>query len=150
MTEIEHTPTTPPLEVRRCQHLFQLKFPEVQCSTNSFMLQPAHIAMYKPHYQYQALQKNHDIRILTLDPGQQDDLLTGTLQVVPIDSAGSYEAVSYVRADPGPAKCIYEILIRSDDGNEGYLMLRGARYLGLFVVCAFWNGHVGSGLTSVA
>lgn len=86
--------------------------------------------MDKLHYQYQALQKNHDIRILTLDPGQQDDLLTGTLQVVPIDSAGSYEAVSYVWADPGPAKCRYEILIRSDDGNEGYLMLRGGSIFG--------------------
>jgi len=46
--------------------------------------------MEKPQYQYQPLQNNDTIRILTLDPGQRGDPLTGTLEVVPIDAAGSY------------------------------------------------------------
>jgi hypothetical protein len=81
--------------------------------------------MEKSQHQYQPLQNNDTIRIFTLDPGQQGDPLTGTLEAVPIDSAGSYEAVSYVWADPGPPNSAYDILIRDGDGNEGLLVLRG-------------------------
>jgi Heterokaryon incompatibility protein (HET) len=81
--------------------------------------------MEKPQYQYQPLQNNNTIRILKLDPGQRGDPLTGTLEVVPIDSAGSYEALSYVWADPGPPNATYDILIRDTDNNEGLLELRG-------------------------
>lgn len=81
--------------------------------------------MEKARYQYQPLQNNDNIRILTLNPGTHGDLLAGTLEPVPIDSAGSYEAVSYVWADPGPSNNKYEILIRDSDDNEGLLVLRG-------------------------
>ena len=81
--------------------------------------------MEKAQLQYQTLQKNDTIRILTLDPGQQGDPLTGTLEAVSIDSAGFYEAVSYVWADPGPPNNAYDILIRDRDDNKGLLMLRG-------------------------
>jgi len=81
--------------------------------------------MEKPQYQYQPLQNNDTIRILTLDPSQRGDPLTGTLEVVPIDAAGSYEALSYVWADPGPPNATYDILIRDGDNNEGLLELRG-------------------------
>ncbi|KAK2603103.1 hypothetical protein N8I77_009585 [Diaporthe amygdali] len=88
------------------------------------MPQPAQIAMHKRQHQYKALAIRNTIRILTLEPGQEDDLLTGTLQAVHIDSAGSYEALSYVWSDPGPADCGYEILIRDGD-SQGFLTLRG-------------------------
>ncbi len=81
--------------------------------------------MEKAQHEYQPLQNNDTIRILTLDPGQQGDPLTGTLETVPFNSAGSYEAVSYVWADPGPQNSAYDILIRDGDDNEGLLMLRG-------------------------
>ncbi|GAW14007.1 hypothetical protein ANO14919_033990 [Xylariales sp. No.14919] len=78
-------------------------------------------------YKYQPLQNKNTIRILTLDPGKQghDDQLTGLLEIVSIDSAGSYEAVSYVWADPGPPNTAYNILIHSSDNHGGLLMLRG-------------------------
>jgi hypothetical protein len=81
--------------------------------------------MEKAQHQYRPLENNNTIRILTLDPGQQGDPLTGTLEAVPIDSAGRYEALSYVWADPGPPNSAYDILIRDGDGNEGLLVLRG-------------------------
>lgn len=62
--------------------------------------------------------------MLNINPRQQDNLLTGTLEAVPINSIGSYKAVSYVWADGGPADCKYEILIRDGD-KEGFLTLRG-------------------------
>lgn len=62
--------------------------------------------------------------MLTLDPGQHDDPLTGTLQAIPIDSAGYYEVISYVWADPGPGNFRYEMTIR-DGHHDGILMLRG-------------------------
>lgn len=80
--------------------------------------------MSKHQYQYEALQDSHTIRMLTLDPGQHDDPLTGTLQAIPIDSAGYYEVISYVWADPGPGNFRYEMKIR-DGYEEGILMLRG-------------------------
>lgn len=87
--------------------------------------------MHKRQHQYTALAIRNTIRILTLEPGQEDDLLTGTLQAVHIDSAGSYEALSYVWSDPGPADCGYEILIRDGD-SQGFLTLRrGSIYAAL-------------------
>ncbi|KAL8387847.1 hypothetical protein RB595_009632 [Gaeumannomyces hyphopodioides] len=82
--------------------------------------------MGKAQYQYQPLGENDTIRILILDPGKQGDPLTGALEAVPIDSAGSYEALSYVWAEPGPPDCAYEILIRNgDDDDEAPLVLKG-------------------------
>jgi Heterokaryon incompatibility protein (HET) len=86
--------------------------------------QLAQTSMEKAQHQYQPLENNDTIRILTLDSGQQGDPLTGTLEAVPIDSAGSYEALSYVWADPGPPNSAYNILVRDGD-NEGLLVLRG-------------------------
>jgi hypothetical protein len=76
-------------------------------------------------YRYQPLQNNDTIRILTLDSGQPYDPLTGSLQAVPMDLAGSYEAVSYVWAEPGLPETAYEIDIRNGDGNSEVLALRG-------------------------
>jgi hypothetical protein len=81
--------------------------------------------MGKAQYQYQPLGKNGTIRILTLDPGKQSDPLRGELEAVPIDSAGSYEALSYVWAEPGPLDSAYEILIRNSNDEEALLVLRG-------------------------
>ncbi|KAI0402997.1 heterokaryon incompatibility protein-domain-containing protein [Xylaria palmicola] len=81
--------------------------------------------MKKAQYQYQPLQYDDIIRILTLAPGQRGDSLRATLEVVPIDYAGSYEAVSYVWADPGLPNTVHEIVIRDGDGNEELLLLRG-------------------------
>ncbi len=81
--------------------------------------------MEETQHQYQPLQGNDTIRIFTLDPGQRDDPLTGMLEAVPIDHAGSYEAVSYVWADPGPPNRAYNILTRDGDAKEGMLALKG-------------------------
>lgn len=81
--------------------------------------------MEKVPYQYQPLQNNNTIRILVLYPGQQNDPLRGTLKVVPIDAAGSYEAVSYVWADPMLPNSKYEIIFRDSEDNERILALRG-------------------------
>ncbi|KAI1130834.1 heterokaryon incompatibility protein-domain-containing protein [Nemania abortiva] len=81
--------------------------------------------MEKAEFQYQPLRNNETIRILTLDPGKRGDILTGTLKTIPIDSLGSYEAVSYVWADPGPPNIAYHILIRDGHENENLLALRG-------------------------
>ena len=91
---------------------------------SSLTSQLAQATMEKAQHQFQPLQNNDTIRILTLDPGQQSDPLTGMLEAVPIDSAGSYEAVSYVWADPGPPNSAYDILIHDGDDNKGLLMLR--------------------------
>ncbi|KAE8445939.1 hypothetical protein EG329_012718 [Mollisiaceae sp. DMI_Dod_QoI] len=87
--------------------------------------QLAQTSMEKVQHQYQPLKNNDTIRILTLDPGQQGDPLLGTLKILPIDSVGRYEAVSYVWADPGPPNIAYEILIRDGADKEGLLVLRG-------------------------
>ncbi|KAI1153390.1 heterokaryon incompatibility protein-domain-containing protein [Nemania diffusa] len=83
--------------------------------------------MQKARYEYEPLRNNGTIRMLILDSGQhgQYNSLTGTLEVVHIDSAGSYEAVSYVWADPGPPNSPYNILIRDGDGDGRLLALRG-------------------------
>jgi hypothetical protein len=75
-------------------------------------------------YLYQPFQNNDSVRMLTLDPGQPNEPLTGTLEFVNINSAGPYEAISYVWADPGPPNRRYEILIRHGD-DERLLELRG-------------------------
>lgn len=79
------------------------------------------------HHQYEPLQEgSNTIRILMLDPGERDDPLTGALRTVPMDGAGSFEALSYVWAEAGPAGVAYEILIRdNDDSHERLLTLRG-------------------------
>ena len=76
-----------------------------------------------PEYQYQPIE-NDCIRILRLAPGKPNDPLKGTLEVVNIDSAGSYEPVSYVWQEPGPPNCRYEILL-CDDNEEQLLQLAG-------------------------
>ncbi|KAJ8126273.1 hypothetical protein O1611_g7364 [Lasiodiplodia mahajangana] len=87
--------------------------------------QLAQPSMGKVQYRYQPLQDNNTIRILTLSPGHRDDLLTGTLEVVPINFSGSYEALSYVWADPGPPNCAYSILVNGGEEGGGLLVLRG-------------------------
>jgi hypothetical protein len=82
-------------------------------------------SMGKAQYQYQPLPENGTIRILTLDPGKQGDPLKGKLEAVPIDSAGSYEALSYVWAEPGPLDGAYEILVRNSNNVQALLDLRG-------------------------
>ncbi|KAI3324074.1 heterokaryon incompatibility protein-domain-containing protein [Xylariaceae sp. AK1471] len=81
--------------------------------------------MEKSQHQYQPLQNDESIRILTLDPGQRGDPLTGTLEHVAIDRLGTFEALSYVWADLGPPDSAYDILIRDGDGNKRWLALRG-------------------------
>lgn len=53
-----------------------------------------------------------------LDPGLQGDPLRGTLEVVPINAAGCYEALSYVWAEPGPRDCADQILLRDGEGCD--------------------------------
>ena len=88
-------------------------------------LQHAQTSLEKSQHHYRPLQRNDAIRILTLDVGQQSDPLVGTLEAVPIDSAGDYEALSYVWTDPGPSNSAYYILICDGDGKNGLLALRG-------------------------
>lgn len=78
--------------------------------------------MEKVSYQYQPLQDGDTIRILTIEPGQKNDLLRGKLEAVTIDSAGNYEAISYVW---GPPESAYDITICDSDDNERLLALRG-------------------------
>jgi hypothetical protein len=80
--------------------------------------------MEPSQHQYQPLD-NHTIRVLTLDPGQPDDRLVGTLESVRIDAMGEYEALSYVWAEPGPSRSTYVIVIRDKDGKDRTLALRG-------------------------
>jgi hypothetical protein len=79
-------------------------------------------------YEYQPLEDDDSIRILTLAPGKQDDPLKGTLEVVNVDLAGSYEPISYVWGEPGPPNCRYDILV-SDGDEERLLDLRGGSLL---------------------
>ncbi len=82
--------------------------------------------METAQYQYQQLENSGTIRILILDPGRQSDPLKGVLEAVPIDLAGSYEALSYVWAEAGPPDSGYELLIRNGNHEEARLVLRGA------------------------
>ena len=81
--------------------------------------------MEKMPYQYRSLQHHDSIRILTLNPGQQHEPLTGALEAVSVNHAGIFEAVSYVWAEPGPSNRAYEILIINDENSEGLLKLSG-------------------------
>ena len=58
---------------------------------------------------YKALSDGQSIRMLILEPGESSDLLKGRLEIVNIDSAGSYETLSYVW---GTAKRVDKIFIR--------------------------------------
>ncbi|KAG8530270.1 uncharacterized protein KY384_004771 [Bacidia gigantensis] len=64
---------------------------------------------------YTALPDSHSIRMLVLEPGSPIDPLRGRLEIVDINSAGSYEPVSYVW---GTSKLVDKIYTRhgSDDG----------------------------------
>jgi hypothetical protein len=56
-----------------------------------------------PKYQYDALpDKDHFIRMLTLNPGAPDEPLKGELKLFNIASSEEYEALSYVWGDPEP------------------------------------------------
>ena len=81
--------------------------------------------MSKAQYQYRQFKDDESIRILTLEPGRYDDPLIGRLEVVPIDSPGSYEALSYVWTDAALPKSTYEILIRDGDDEEVLLAFDG-------------------------
>jgi hypothetical protein len=82
--------------------------------------------MEKAQYQYRPLESDHAIRILNLDPGARTDPLKGALEIVPIESTGKYEALSYVWADAGPPNTAYEITLRNHEANDaGVLALRG-------------------------
>ncbi|KAK4167907.1 heterokaryon incompatibility protein 6,OR allele [Cladorrhinum sp. PSN259] len=78
-------------------------------------------------YRYRPLSEKGTIRLLTLDAGKPNDPLRGELSIVPIASAGSYEALSYVWAGAGlPDGSANEILLRNTDNNEALLVLRGS------------------------
>jgi hypothetical protein len=64
-------------------------------------------------YKYPPLKKFGTVRIILLEPGQPDDSLKGKLEEVPVDSLGSYEALSYVWADLGQSHRQHEIIIRN-------------------------------------
>ncbi|PNP51219.1 hypothetical protein THARTR1_08123 [Trichoderma harzianum] len=95
-------------------------------ASSVFIPQPciANVSAKKPGYQYQPFQDNVSIRIFTLAPGKPSEPLRGTLEAIEIDEVGSYEAISYVWADPGPPNCKYEIAINTDDGDERLLELK--------------------------
>lgn len=60
---------------------------------------PVPTASGYPFYKYERLPSKHHIRRLLLKPGQEDDLLCGTMELVDLDngtSSGSYETISYV------------------------------------------------------
>ena len=63
---------------------------------------------------YAALPDGQSIRMLILEPGEKADPLKGKLEPAAIDSAGSYEALSYVW---GTSKQVDNISIRHGD-NE--------------------------------
>lgn len=86
---------------------------------------PSPHSILVPKYQYQPFKDNEYIRLLTLAPGKPNEPLKGRLDVVNVDSAGSYEPISYVWAELGIPNQRYEILIRDGD-DERLLELRGA------------------------
>lgn len=105
---------------------------ELLATENTFHMQSSYAEfgskiMAIGQYQYQSLKDDGAIRILTLDPAKHCEPLRGSLEAVPISSAGSYEALSYVWGQPGPADIAYEILIRNggSGGDEAILALRG-------------------------
>ena len=81
--------------------------------------------MKKAQYRYRPLEDDETIRILTLEPGNYDEPLVGRLEVIPMNSPGSYEALSYVWTDPGLPNNTHEILIQDTKGGEGLLGFDG-------------------------
>ncbi|KAF5662413.1 ankyrin het domain-containing protein [Fusarium circinatum] len=77
-----------------------------------------------PHYQYPALKSPGTVRVLSLEPGQPESPLRGTLEEAHASSLKDYEALSYVWADPGPSGRPHEIIIREND-RDALLPLRG-------------------------
>jgi hypothetical protein len=49
-----------------------------------------------PRYEYKSLPKNKSIRYLVLDPGKDDEPLSGSLTVEHIDKVPDFDAISYV------------------------------------------------------
>ncbi|KAL7953530.1 hypothetical protein V8C34DRAFT_296709 [Trichoderma compactum] len=95
-------------------------------ASSVFIPQPciANVSARELGYQYQPFQDNVSIRIFTLAPGKPSEPLRGTLEAIQIDEVGSYEAISYVWAEPGPPSCKYEIVINTNDDNERLLELK--------------------------
>ncbi|KAF5541067.1 ankyrin het domain-containing protein [Fusarium mexicanum] len=77
-----------------------------------------------PHYQYPALKSLGTVRFLSLEPGQPESPLRGTLEEAHASSFKDYEALSYVWADPGPSDRPHEIIIR-ENNQDALLPLRG-------------------------
>lgn len=69
-------------------------------------------------YEYRPLEDNQSIRLFILAPGEQNDPLKGRLEVVNVDSAGSYEPISYSCGEPGPPNCRYEIILCDGDDER--------------------------------
>ena len=100
--------------------------PKASVSHESVFAQPCvvNIEGSLPEYQYQPIRETDSIRILKLAPGTLNDALRGSLEVVNIENAGSYEPLSYVWSEPGPSSCSYEILL-GDSNGETVLSLEG-------------------------
>ncbi|KAG5787410.1 hypothetical protein H9Q69_013517 [Fusarium xylarioides] len=77
-----------------------------------------------PHYRYPPLRSLGTVRILSLEPGQPESPLRGTLEEAHVNSLQDYEALSYVWADPGPSDRPHEIIIR-ENNQDVLLPLRG-------------------------
>ncbi|KAF5609078.1 heterokaryon incompatibility het-6 [Fusarium subglutinans] len=77
-----------------------------------------------PHYHYPALKSLGTVRVLSLEPGQPESPLRGTLEEAHASSLKDYEALSYVWADPGPSDRPHEIIIR-ENNQDALLPLRG-------------------------
>lgn len=84
---------------------------------------PILVPQNPPKYQYRPLKDNDTIRLLTLAPGKLNEPLKGRLNVFNVDSAGSYEPISYVWAEPGMPNQRCEIII-CDGDDESLLELR--------------------------
>ena len=78
----------------------------------------------KRAYVYPALPDGNFVRMLTLNPGERDDPLKGTIELVNIDSPGSYEPLSYVWGVP---EFLHEISIQ-DESSERILKLTPSLY----------------------
>ncbi|KAK4062813.1 uncharacterized protein Triagg1_9683 [Trichoderma aggressivum f. europaeum] len=103
-----------------------MRGPDRFSDASIFIPQPyiANVSARKLGYQYQPFQDNVSIRIFTLAPGKPSEPLRGTLDAIQIDEVGSYEAISYVWAEPGPLNCKYEIVINTDGDDERLLELK--------------------------
>ncbi|KAK4221646.1 heterokaryon incompatibility protein 6,OR allele [Podospora fimiseda] len=83
--------------------------------------------MAQEKYQYRPLKDKTAIRLLTLDRGEFNNPLRGELSIVSIESAGNFEALSYVWAGSGLQDgTANEILLRNNNHGESLLILRGS------------------------